>query len=136
MLGFPAAILGLAGLLACSSSPPSTPPERLEGTSWRVFSLNGGSVQSLRVTIQFDEQGQVVGNASCNDYRFGYWLENGQLRFAETVTMTTERVCDLEALKVEERFLATLGEVRRAAFARGTLVLYATPTGRIVARPA
>ena len=87
------------------------------------------------MTITFETAEQVVGNAACNDYRSSYTLEGRRLRFARTVALTT-RTCDQDTMETEERFLATLNDVSRAAIApSGSLVLTGTRDMRIVARP-
>jgi heat shock protein HslJ len=127
---------GLAALASCSSTPHWTPPIELAGTSWRVHALNGGGLEGFGVTIRFEEE-RAIGRASCNDYRFAYSLDGRRMEFADTLVVTTDRVCDLDAQRIEESFLATLGEVDRVGLqSSGTLVLYAGPAGRIVARPA
>jgi heat shock protein HslJ len=119
----------------CTTTPASNPSvTALAGSSWRVFGLNGGSVDSFRVTISFQDD-RAIGYASCNDYVFGYNLDGRRLEFADAVVMTTDRVCDPDAEMVEERFLATLGDVDHAGLTEsGALILYADH-GRIVARP-
>ncbi len=129
---------GSAVLLAgCTTvTEPSVSPERLVGSSWHVAGLNGGGVQTRAMSITFEEDGQAVGNAGCNDYRFGYSMEGQRLRFDRRAVLTTDRFCDPDTREVEDRFLATMGDVRRAIIApSGSLVLTGRPEMRIVARP-
>jgi heat shock protein HslJ len=128
--GFAASISG------CTTAPePSVTTGELAGSSWHVAGLNGGGVQTRTMTITFETAEQVVGNAACNDYRSSYTLEGRRLRFARTVALTT-RTCDQDTMETEQRFLATLNDVSRAAIApSGSLVLTGTRDMRIVARP-
>ncbi len=130
---------GFSALVAsCTTvSAPSVTPERLAGSSWHVIGINGGGVQTRAMTIKFEDGQQAVGSSACNDYRYGYTMEGNRLRFDRRVVLTTDRICDLDTQEVEDRFLATLGEVYRATIApSGSLVLNAVQERRIVARPA
>ena len=132
------ATAGFAAIVgACTSVPaPSVTADQLVGSSWHVAGLNAGGVQTRKMTISFEQGGRVVGNAACNDYRSIYTLQGERLKFAKTVILTTDRTCDQDTMETEERFLATLGEVRRATIApSGSLVLYAATDMRITARP-
>jgi heat shock protein HslJ len=133
-----AAAAGLAALVfGCTTvAAPSVSPEKLAGSSWHVTGLNGGGVQTRTMTIMFEDGRQAVGNAACNDYRYGYSLEGQRLTFEKRVVLTTDRTCDPDTMDVEDRFLATLGGVNRATIApSGSLVLNAEDERRIVARP-
>jgi heat shock protein HslJ len=131
-------IAGLAVLVsACAGAPqPAVTADQLVGSSWHVSGLNAGGVQDRKMTISF-EPDRMVGNAACNDYGIAYTLQGRQLKFARTATLTTDRFCDPDTVETEERFLATLGEVRSASIAQsGSLVLTTGRTDmRIVARP-
>lgn len=129
---------GLAALVSgCTSTPaPPLTPGQLTGSTWHVAALNAGGVQTRQLTIKFVDGGRVVGNAACNDYSVGYTLEGRRLRFGKSVVLTTDRFCDQDTRETEDRFIATLGQVRSASLApSGSLVLYTETSNRIVARP-
>lgn len=129
--GFAALAVGCA-----STSTPSMTGDQLAGSSWHVSGLNAGGVQTRRMTISFGEGGRVTGNAACNDYRAVYEMQGRRLRFGKAVALTTDRFCDPDTVETEERFIATLGEVRGVSIApSGSLVLYSGTGMRIVARP-
>jgi heat shock protein HslJ len=132
-------VAGLAAFVSgCTSTPtPSVTAGQLVGSSWHVSGLNAGGVQTRQMTIRFEGGGQVAGNAACNDYRAVYVMQGRRLRFGKAVVLTTDRMCDPDTIETEERFIATLGEVRSVSIApSGSLVLYTGSGNRIVARPA
>lgn len=128
---------GFAALASsCATPAPPVATADLVGSSWHVAGLNAGGVQTREMTIRFEEGGRVTGNAACNDYRVAYELQGRRLRFGKTVALMTDRTCDRDTEETEERFLATLGEVRHVAIApSGSLVLYTGTDMRITARP-
>jgi heat shock protein HslJ len=130
------AAAAFAALSGCTSFPePSVTASTLAGSSWHVAGLNGGGVQTRRMTITFEADGSAVGNAACNDFRYGYSLQGQRLRFDRTVVLVTDRMCDPDTRETERRFLATLGDVNRVTIApSGSLVLYAGRQMRITAR--
>ena len=128
---------GFAALtVGCNTvSTPSVTADQLAGSSWHVSGLNTGGVQTRRMTIRFEEGGRVTGNAACNDYQAVYEMQGRRLRFGKAVVLITNRFCDPDTVETEERFIATLGEVRGVSIApSGSLVLYSGTGMRIVAR--
>ena len=127
----------LAALISsCTSVPaPSVTAGELVGSSWHVAGLNAGGVQTRKMTIRFEQGGRVVGNAACNDYRTSYIMQGRRLRFGKTIVLTTDKFCDQDTRETEERFIATLDEVRSISITpSGSLVLYTDNRNRIVAR--
>ena len=132
-------IAGLAALVSgcVTASPTPVTPERLVGSTWHVAGLNSGGVQERKMTIVFENGDTMIGNSACNDYSIGYTLEGRQLRFAKRLVQTTDNFCDPDTVETEDRFLATLGEVRTVSIAESGSLVLATgrPDMRIVARP-
>lgn len=81
------------------------------GVEWVVEDIDGGGIiDSSRVTVIFDEDGNVGGRGSCNSYG-GTWSEkDGSLSISQIIS--TQMAC-AEALMNQERnffdILATLG---------------------------
>jgi heat shock protein HslJ len=95
----------------------------LPSTAWQVTTFAEQTpLADNPITIEFDNEGNVAGDASCN--RFGgackiegKTIEVGPLR-------STRRACEPEIMQQEQKFLALLGSVTTWEIdAEGTLVL-------------
>ena len=100
-------------------------PATLPGSAWQVTTFAGEApLADHPITVEFDEEGNIAGNGSCN--RFGGTckiegdkIEVGPLR-------STRRACEPEIMQREHKFLALLGSVTSWEIdAGGTLVLRA-----------
>lgn len=69
--------------VAVTGSQPA--PNPLSGTNWEVVNVNNGRdavisvLDGTRLTMQFGADGQVTGNAGCNDYFATYLVEGNRL---------------------------------------------------------
>jgi len=116
----------------------------LPGTSWDVTSYNTGSeaVRSLiigtEITLAFEEDGTVVGNASCNDYNGTYSLDGERITIGPLAI--TQKACTAPEgiMEQEAQYLAALqnAEVWARSNTRlelrdtgGALQVQADPTG-------
>ena len=100
-------------------------PATIPGSAWQVTTFAGQApLADHPITIEFDNEGNVAGDASCN--RFGgackiegKTIEVGPLR-------STRRACEPEIMQQEHKFLALLGSVTEWEIdAEDTLVLRA-----------
>ncbi len=83
----------------------------LAGTAWSVISYNTGT-QAVRsvvidtvITAAFDEEGQIAGNASCNEYSGPYVTEDGLITIGPLAS--TQAFCEGLA-EQESQYLAAL----------------------------
>jgi heat shock protein HslJ len=84
--------------------------ESLEGTPWQLTAFaNGGVVHSLiegsEVTAMFQE-GQIRGNASCNQYFAAYRLDGDRLEVGDIGA--TKMGCEALIMKQEQTFMNAL----------------------------
>jgi heat shock protein HslJ len=121
-----ALVLLAAALLACNPTTgdgTQTPTTALEGTEWRLVTLNGQApLASTTITATF-AQGQVAGFSGCNSYFGSYTLRGSALQFqglggTEMACLDPEGVMDQE-----QTFLRTLGEVASYHLADDQLIL-------------
>ena len=116
------------------SSPPQTGTPPLQGAEWVVEDIGGaGIIDNSRVTIQFGNDGRVVGRGGCNSYGAAYTQSGDSLKIGRGVS--TMMACAPALMRQEGTFLRLLEQVRRFdRTADGALVLVAADGRRIVAR--
>ena len=99
--------------MACSSSAPMHETiESLEGTSWTVVSIEGSAlVSDSNVTVRFEAEGQMSGEAGCNQYLGSYGGQDSTLRFK--LTGASKKLCGEPhgIMEQESQFLSTLDSV-------------------------
>lgn len=84
----------------------------LAGTSWKVTSYNNGrggvvsASSQTELTANFGEDGQLTGNAGCNDYFGPYEADGGNLALGPLGT--TRKLCPDEIMEQEAAYLAAL----------------------------
>lgn len=84
----------------------------LAGTRWRLEDLSGrGVIDNTQATLNFDEDGSVSGNASCNALTGGAEVRGGSVTFGELAT--TRKMCVPALMDQEVRYLAALQGTRR-----------------------
>lgn len=109
-------------------------PDELIGPEWVVEDIAGqGIIDASRVTLNFDTQGRVYGNASCNGYSGQYKQAGDAWTFSQLIT--TKKLCPPALMEQEQRFTAVLtqvDEIRRDD--TGALVLTSPEGHRILAR--
>lgn len=87
------------------------PAPALEGVTWNVKSFNNGRQAVVGVlgdsslTLQFSD-GEVSGNAGCNNFRGSFKTSGHRVEFG--VAATTRRACSEELMTQEREFLAAL----------------------------
>jgi heat shock protein HslJ len=87
----------------------------LAGTSWEVISYNNGRggvvsvIIGTEITANFDEEGQVTGNASCNDYFAPYETEGDDITVGPS-SITQMFCAEPEGIMEQEgEYLTALG---------------------------
>ena len=110
------------------------PAALLRGAEWVVEDLNGGGIiDRSRVTLNFDADGRVFGNASCNTYNGGYVLTGEGLTLSRAAT--TMMACAPALMTQENRFFELLERVERFEIgADGALILHTDDLRAIAAR--
>jgi heat shock protein HslJ len=90
------------------------PQDPLAGTSWEVVSYNNGQeavvsvIVDTRITANFGQDGQVTGNAGCNDY-FGPYQTDGSAISIGPVGMSAMACAEPEGvMQQENEYLAAL----------------------------
>ncbi len=92
--------------------------QELTGTSWlATFVLTESSddasslssVQAAQPTMTFDQEGQLNGNAGCNDYFASYKVDGNKLTISDSGA--TLKLCEEDVMAEETAFLAALNKV-------------------------
>lgn len=86
--------------------------QELAGTSWQVVSYNNGAggvvsvANETQITANFAEDGQLAGNAGCNDYFGPYETEDNSITMGPFGT--TRKLCPDPVIEQESQYLAAL----------------------------
>lgn len=100
-------LLTTTSLLAMETSQA---PFTLPGSAWQVTSLAGqDTLADHPVTFEFDTEGNIAGNASCNPFGGSCVIEGRTIKLGPL--RSTRRACEPEVMQQELAFLATLGTV-------------------------
>jgi heat shock protein HslJ len=93
---------------------PSPVPNPLAGTRWEVVNYNNGRgalvsvLDNTRIALDFGTDGQITGNAGCNNY-FGYYQLSGNNITIGQPANTSLTCAEPEGVMEQEaEFLATL----------------------------
>lgn len=124
-------LLALAALplaVGCTAQSPGQPETHppLLGTSWRLESLsrNGEShaaLTSIEVTLVFDRESHVTGNAGCNQY-FGAVESDTSGALSFSGLGSTKMFChEPGVMQQEQDFLNALGAAERYEVRDGLL---------------
>jgi heat shock protein HslJ len=87
------------------------PPPQLAGVNWKVTSFNNnrhavvGVLGDSIITMSFKD-GQVAGNAGCNNFHGTYAAEGNKVQLGPL--MATRRACEEPLMTQEQEFLAAL----------------------------
>lgn len=83
------------------------PLRLLQGTTWQVEAIDGEPIlEQSTITLEFRNDGHLVGIGSCNNFTGDYELEEEGLTFSQAVT--TMKACAPGVLEQERRFLRSL----------------------------
>ena len=88
--------------------------QNLAGTSWEVISYNTGTqavtsvIIGTEITAEFSEEGQLSGNASCNQYNTTYETDGNKIKIGPAAV--TRMLCSEPdgIMEQEARYLAAL----------------------------
>ncbi len=100
-------LLTIATSLAMETNQP-TPA--LPGSAWQVTSVVGkGPLDDHPITFEFDTEGNIAGDASCNRFGGTCTIEGNTIKIGPL--RSTRRACEPEVMQQERKFLALLGSV-------------------------
>lgn len=111
------------------------PADLLTGDEWRVESINDVAViDNSRASLQFDKNGRVAGNSSCNRYTGEYTLTGENLHFGQLAS--TMMACTPELMAQEQLFFKVMSAVQGFDIRDdGALVLQAGKQQIVARRP-
>lgn len=113
----------------CGGQPSSL----LVAREWVVEDLGGrGIVEGSRMTLEFNADGHVAGNASCNRYTAEYRLTGEALTINSAAT--TRMMCPEALMTQERRFLDILKSIRHFDLDRSGALVLEGNAGSLVAR--
>jgi heat shock protein HslJ len=95
----------------------------LPGSAWEVTSFAGQTpLADHPITIEFDTEGNIAGDASCNRFGGSCRIEGDKIEVGPL--RSTRRACEPEIMAQEQKFLTLLGAVTAWEIGTdGTLVL-------------
>jgi heat shock protein HslJ len=113
----------------------------LVGTPWNVVSYNNGReatvslVADSTITLQFAAEGNLTGNASCNEYNGSYTTEGDAVSVGPLAT--TRMACQSDELNAQEaQYLAALQSAATYDITDGTLTIRdAGGASQVIAKP-
>jgi heat shock protein HslJ len=115
-----AACAGSMDPTGSASAPPSPSPDRLDGTSWSLVSVNDEPVAAgTAVTLSF-ASGMVSGSSGCNSYSGTYSVDGPTLAVGPLIT--TKMACPEPIMAVETAYLAALEAANRWAVPQDALM--------------
>lgn len=124
-----ASLLLTAALAACSV--PGSPVLDLKGSSWQVIEINGQAVsENIDLTANFSEDGQIAGNAACNQYFSDYTQDGSSLTFG-MIGMTKMMCSDAGLMETESAFAQALESVQRFE-EKGEIIRLLDADGKVV----
>ncbi|MBE2180590.1 MAG: META domain-containing protein [Chthoniobacterales bacterium] len=117
----------LAILLAVAfhaASAMGNDPKTLALSSWTVTELGGTALDTDKPpTLEFDAEGQIAGDSSCNRYGGPCLVEGNTISVSRL--RLTRRMCDEETMARERKFMTLLQAAQTWEITdTGTLVLH------------
>jgi heat shock protein HslJ len=114
------------------------PAPDLTGSTWQLISFNDGkggmesNLTAENITITFGEDGQVSGNAGCNDFSGSYQIDGNRLTFGELAT--TRKMCAKPegVMETEQAFLKNLSDAATFEVVGDALTLYGQDGGKLL----
>jgi heat shock protein HslJ len=104
-----ALISALVLLLVLNGCATMSAPPKLENGAWILHTINDElPYGNDAITLSFNSDSQLSGNAGCNDYHANYSHDETTLNI-DTIS-TTRKMCTPEAMQQERRYLQLLGE--------------------------
>jgi len=104
----------------------------LAGSSWVVTGLaDAEPLAGHPVTFEFDEQGGITGDASCNSFGGECTIEGDKITV--TRVRSTRRACEEPVMSQERSFLALLGSAQTWVITADDDLLLRGPEGEIKA---
>jgi putative lipoprotein len=104
----------------------------LPGTAWQVTTFAGQApLADHPITFEFDTEGNIGGNGSCNRFGGTCSIEGKTLKIGPL--RSTRRACEPEVMQQEHKVLALLGAATAWSMDSDELVL-AAPDGEIRAK--
>ena len=92
---------------------PSPVPDPLAGTRWEVINYNNGQglvtlLVDSRIALDFGTDGQVSGNAGCNNYFTSYWVNGNSITIGQPSSTSLFCAEPEGVMQQEAEFLETL----------------------------
>jgi len=104
----------------------------LPGSAWQVTTFAGQTpLADYPITFEFDAEGHIAGDASCNRFGGTCTIEGNTLKVG--TLRSTRRACEPDIMEQEHKFLALLGAVTAWSM-DGDELLLNTPDGEIRAK--
>ena len=101
----------------------------LPGSAWQVTTFAGQSpLTEHPITFEFDNEGNIAGDASCNRFGSSCQIEGDQIEVGPL--RSTRRACEPEVMQQGHKFLALLAAATTWSLDGDNLVL-TTPDGEI-----
>lgn len=123
-------LLGITASLAMETNQSSA---TLSGSAWQVTSIAGQTpLEGHPITLQFDTEGNVSGNGSCNTFGGTCTIEGKTTKFGPL--RSTRRACEPDVMQQEHRFLAMLGSATSWEIDAGGALLLSGEGGEIRAK--
>lgn len=120
--------IGRRTLRGCGGEP-LLDTASLDGSHWRITSVDGRAVKTSRPTAIRFEGARIAGSAGCNSFGGGYRIERGAL-ISERV-VSTRMACVGGGMEVERKFFAIIAGPARLSL-RGRTMTLAAPSGTAV----
>ena len=112
--------------VATQESPTaSAAAPQLAGTSWALVTYGSSDAENTlisgsQITLQFDSQGHIAGNAGCNSFGGSYQENNGSLQFSQVIA--TLMACEADGVMQQEHdFLDALNQAATFEISNGNL---------------
>ena len=84
--------------------------DELKTAYYEAVSIKGTELNEQKISIYLNtEKKAISGNATCNDYRFGYEIEDSQVKMNRGIS--TKMYCEGK-MEEERNFMSQLGKVK------------------------
>lgn len=103
----------------------------ITGREWVVEDIaRTGVIDNSRATLNFDTEGRLHGQATCNSYAASYVLTGTRLTIGSTAV--TKRACAPALMDQERRFLDVMGRAATCSMTPDGALIIATPDGATI----